>query len=167
MQKSCAQSKRLKDWVSECRESGPSRMKGLEAFREAMWKRTGLVPRFVVQQRLERFYPRLDAYESNREYFITAELPGVDLQDIELLVSSNNLTLRGDRRKTVPEEGRRLFREQLEGTFTRSLDLEEEVDPKGAKAKLSQGILHITLPKLHVTVEETEEVKIQVEESEG
>ena len=167
MQKNCAHSKRLKDWVSECRESGPPRLKGLEAFREAMWKRTGLVPRFVVQQRLERFYPRLDVYESNRDYFITAELPGVDLQDIELLVSSNNLTLRGDRRKTVPEEGRRLFREQLEGTFTRSLDLEEEVDPKGAKAKLSQGILHITLPKLHVTVEETEEVKIQVEESEG
>ena len=55
MEKNCAHSKRLKDWVSECREGGPLRLKGVEAFREAMWKRTGLVPRFVVQQRLERF----------------------------------------------------------------------------------------------------------------
>ena len=112
MQKNCAHSKRLKDWVSVCRENGPSRLKGLEAFREAMWKRTGLVPRFVVQQRLDSFYPRLDVYESNREYYVTAELPGVGRQDIELLVSSSNLTLRGDRRQAVPEEGHRLFREQ-------------------------------------------------------
>jgi HSP20 family protein len=159
----CEHSKRLKDWISDSGESRFSRLKGMEVFRDAVWKRGGLVPRFVLQQKLEQFYPRLDVYETNGEYFIMAEIPGIELKDIDLFVGPNTVKLRGERKKSVPEEGRRVFLEQLDGTFRRSLTLEDEVDPKQTKARLAQGILRITLPKRSATAEDGHRVKIEIE----
>ena len=151
----------LRDWWNDRPDACWDPVQGLQSLREEIVSRTGYAPAYVAQQRCVPFWPRIDLFETDSEYLVSAEMPGLSLDDITLSVRTNDLTIRGERRRTTIE-GRRVFLEQLDGAFSRTLTLDHEVNGKATKATLSNGILQITLPKKGATANGRSNIKIDV-----
>ena len=92
--------------------------------------------------------PSIDVSETESELKIEADLPGVDEKDLDLVISDNILTIKGEK-KTETEEKKKDFHlvERSYGSFSRSLALPFAVDPNQAKATFKNGVLSISLPK--------------------
>ena len=93
-------------------------------------------------------YPPLNVYEENDKFVISAEMPGVKVEDLNIALEGDTLTIQGKRERPV-EEGVLSFhrREIAQGSFSRALSLPRTVDPERIEARLAQGILTITLMK--------------------
>ncbi len=95
-----------------------------------------------------RAYPAVNLYELDDQFLITAEIPGVSPDSLDLSIASGVLTIRGqlEADPSVPEEQYRR-RERLHGPWERALALPERVDEEGLSAELKEGVLRIRLPK--------------------
>lgn len=90
----------------------------------------------------------VDAYQTEKNIVVKAAVAGVKLEDLQISVNNDLLTIRGKREEQKEEEKRGyLCRECYWGTFSRSLVLPTDVRPDKIKAVLQDGILTITLPK--------------------
>lgn len=95
-----------------------------------------------------RPFPSLNVYERGHRYLILAEIPGTDPESIELCVSGDTVTIRGERRRVdrvVEETFRR--QERPFGHWERRVTLPEEVISQEVTADLENGVLRIDLPK--------------------
>ena len=93
-------------------------------------------------------FPALNVTQNSDRYCVRAELPGMDSKDIEINAVHNKLTLSGTRRLEQVDELTSYHRREREsGSFSRSLMLPSEIDPARIKAKYSNGILTVSLPK--------------------
>ncbi|HZP57945.1 MAG TPA: Hsp20/alpha crystallin family protein [Dehalococcoidia bacterium] len=93
------------------------------------------------------YFP-LDMYETNDNVVVKASLPGVKPEDIDISVTGQTLTLRGEVREEHEEKGESYIRrERSQGTFFRQVTLPSEVDPNKADAVFEHGVLRLTLPK--------------------
>ncbi len=92
---------------------------------------------------------RVDVAEKNGAYAITAELPGVKKEDIQVTIDGSQVTLSAEtrREKEVPQDERLLHVERSYGKVTRSFSLPQEVDESKAEAKYRDGVLELVLPK--------------------
>src|ERR1700730_3815259 len=92
--------------------------------------------------------PSMDLSETDKEIEITAELPGLEEKDIQLNVADNVLTIRGEK-KNEREETEKDYHlvERSYGSFTRSIQLPDGVNPYSIKAVMSKGVLKVTVPK--------------------
>ena len=94
--------------------------------------------------------PAVDIYETEHELFLTAELPGIEDNDIEIKIEDNTLTLKGERKfekETKKENYHRV--ERSYGSFYRSFSIPAYIDQDKIKAEHEQGILKVSLPKKH------------------
>jgi len=92
--------------------------------------------------------PVMDVAESDKEVTVTAELPGVDPKDINIDVSGNTLTVRGEKKQEREEKDQSYhFVERSFGRFQRSVQLPASVDPNHVDAVSRNGTLTITLAK--------------------
>lgn len=97
---------------------------------------------------LESFSPRVDVKENEKEFQITAELPGIDEKDVEIGVAGDTVTIKGEKKAEKEEKGEeRYYLERSYGAFRRSFSLPCEVDADKASASYKKGVLSITLPK--------------------
>ena len=95
-----------------------------------------------------RLSPTLDIEDSDNEVLVTAELPGVDIKDVDVSVSGNILTLKGEKKDEHEEKNGGYFhRESWSGSFQRSITLPDAIDPDKVSAEMKNGVLRITLPK--------------------
>ena len=78
---------------------------------------------------------------------ITAELPGVQQDDLEITVHRDTVTLRGERQDKLDDAGAYHRRERGSGTFVRTFGLPFQVDPDKVDAKLKDGILTLSLQR--------------------
>jgi HSP20 family protein len=91
-------------------------------------------------------YPAVNMWTAGESAIVTAELAGVDLDDIEIAVENDSLTLRGRRTPDDVEESATYHRqERLYGSFSRSFRLPFRVDPETVEATLGNGVLTVTL----------------------
>jgi HSP20 family protein len=92
--------------------------------------------------------PSIDVSETDNELRIDADLPGVEEKDVDVAISDNVLTIKGEK-KAEKEEKKKDFHlvERSYGSFSRSLTLPFAADPAKAKATFKNGVLSITLPK--------------------
>jgi len=92
---------------------------------------------------------KVDVAEKNGAYAITAELPGVKKEDIQVTIDGAQVTLAAEvkREKEVQQDERVLHTERSYGKVTRSFSLPQEVDESQAQAKFRDGVLELTLPK--------------------
>jgi HSP20 family protein len=106
--------------------------------------------------------PPLDVKETKENIVVTAEIPGLSAKDVEVTISGDLLTIKGEKKqeKEEKEESYHLI-ERRYGSFSRSVRLTSEVDPKNVKASHKEGILTITLPKSEKAKEK--QIKINVE----
>ena len=93
-------------------------------------------------------YPPLNIMANAERVVVSAELPGVELKDLDLSVSGSTLTLHGSRPATELENGARLYRnERLFGEFSRTIELPFAVDGDAVNAEYKNGILSVSLPR--------------------
>jgi HSP20 family protein len=93
-------------------------------------------------------FPALNVWEEGEAVHVEAELPGLDLKDLEIYISGGNqLTLKGERKPCVPDKGVCHRQERVFGAFTRSLTLPFPVDADKVDARLENGVLHVQLTK--------------------
>ena len=92
---------------------------------------------------------KVDVAEKNGAYQISAELPGVRKEDIQVTIDGSQVSLSAEvkREKEVPQDERLLHTERSYGKVTRSFSLPQEVDEAKAEAKFRDGVLELTLPK--------------------
>ncbi len=92
--------------------------------------------------------PRIDMSETKKDIIVKAELPGLDVKDIDLSVDNGYLTISGEKRNESEEEEMNSFcRETSYGYFKRTVELPGEVDEEKIKADYKGGILKVLLPK--------------------
>lgn len=96
--------------------------------------------------------PRIEVSETQTDTCITAELPGVEQKDIEVLLTGRQLTVKGEKKSQLDEkkekEGRFMHRsERFYGAFQRMIELPYEADPKSVSATFKDGVLTVTVPK--------------------
>lgn len=94
------------------------------------------------------FSPRIDLSETEEEYTIIADLPGLNQKDIELSFSQNVLTISGKKEEEKEEKGRQYHRiERFSGQFRREIPLQDTVDDNKIEATFKDGVLTINIPK--------------------
>jgi len=94
-----------------------------------------------------RPFPAMNAWEDDKAVYAEAELPGLAMQDIEVLVMGDELTVKGERKDTEMEGVTYHRRERGVGTFSRVLRLPVQVDADKVEATLRDGVLTVKLPK--------------------
>ncbi len=106
----------------------------------------------------------LDMYETDNDYVIKVSTPGIRPEDLDVNVSNNVLTIRGElREEEKREETRYHYMERRYGTFERSVVLPTSVDVNQVHANLNNGILTVTIPK----TEEAKPHRINVQVTAG
>lgn len=93
-------------------------------------------------------YPAVNIWEDDDHLYVEAELPGMELSDLEIYVNRGNvLTLSGERKEPSQENGTWHRRERGFGKFSRLIELPNPVDADRVEAHFKQGVLTIRLPK--------------------
>ena len=106
------------------------------------------------------FAPRVDVAETDQEVKVTAELPGLDAEDVDVTVSHDVLTLKGEKKQEHEEKGEGFYRsERSYGSFQRSIPLPSTVETDKADAAFDKGVLTVKFPK---TEAETDRKQIAV-----
>jgi HSP20 family protein len=110
------------------------------------------------------WWPAVESYSKDGNVHLRVALPGVDPKDVEVTVSDDYLTIRGERKSKTDEksDGGRCVREFAYGAFERSFSLPEGVDPGKIQAKFTNGMLELTMPAPKAV--EPKKVEIQIEE---
>ncbi|TBR08604.1 MAG: Hsp20/alpha crystallin family protein [Lysobacter sp.] len=92
--------------------------------------------------------PRVDIREEAQRFVILADLPGIDPQEVEVLMDKGILSIRGERRSEVTGQTDRYSRiERRYGSFHRRFALPDSADPEGISAMGRNGVLEISIPK--------------------
>ena len=92
--------------------------------------------------------PRFEVSETDDEFCMKAELPGLDEKDIEVSMDGNELTVRGEKKREHDKKKRDYYVSEVSyGEFYRSVLLPEGVDREKVKATFKKGVLTVTLPK--------------------
>ena len=105
-------------------------------------------------------YPAIDIAEQENETVVLAELPGVKKEDVKISIEKNVLTIRGERKPyEAPDTARVLLNEVPVRPFSRSLELQHDVDGKNVSAELTDGVLRIVLPKAESARTRTIEIR--------
>ena len=92
-------------------------------------------------------FPLLNVWEDDNHYFVEAELPGMQMEDLEIFVNGSQLTIKGERKEPSGEPGTWHRRERGYGKFARIFELPHVVDAEQVNAELKHGVLTVKLPK--------------------
>jgi len=92
--------------------------------------------------------PALEMIEEDKAYRLTAELPGLKEDDVEITIADGMLTISGEKKEeSERKEKGFMLSERRYGSFQRQVGLPADVNPKGIKAKFDKGVLTVTLAK--------------------
>jgi len=107
----------------------------------------------------DEWVPAFDISENEKEYIVTAELPGMEVKDIDVTLSDGILTVKGEKKQEHEDNGKDYHRiERRYGSFHRSFRIPGKIKAEGVDANYKEGILRLTLTK----TEEDEVKKIEV-----
>ncbi len=104
-------------------------------------------------------FPSLNVWEEDDKLVVEAEVPGLKMDDLEILVSGNELTVRGQREAADQEGVCYHRRERGVGAFSRAVRLPVDIEAGKVEAQLSNGVLTIVLPKAEAARPRKVEVK--------
>jgi HSP20 family protein len=97
---------------------------------------------------LARWSPAMDLVETDDQFVLRADLPGLSEDDVKIEVEDDVLTVSGERKSSHEENKKGYFRvERSYGTFARTLTLPEGVDADGINASFDKGVLEVRIPK--------------------
>jgi HSP20 family protein len=113
-------------------------------------------------EEVSEWLPSLDLSETKNEFVVKAELPGIDPKDIDISLTNDILTIKGEKKqeKEEKEENYHLI-ERTYGSFTRAIRIPGQVQSDKINATFKNGVLKVVLPKTEET--KKKEIKIKVE----
>jgi HSP20 family protein len=92
--------------------------------------------------------PAFDISENDKEYTLTAEMPGIDAKDLDITISDGILTVKGEKKREKEDKGENYHRvERSYGSFQRSFHIPEKVKTEKVDATFKDGILKLILEK--------------------
>jgi HSP20 family protein len=137
----------MKEW-----STWHSPLRSLEIFRRDIdelfsplwgdWDRAGVPGRPVPTG----YVPQSESYLDENSFRITVDLPGIEPQDVELIVKDNQLTLKGKHKAAQEQNGNRLDQEVRYGPFARTFTLPAGVQAAEVYARYHNGVLTVTVP---------------------
>lgn len=99
---------------------------------------------------LEGKVPKMDVIERDNEVVVRAEVPGIDKKDLDVSVTDNSVTVKGETSREEKKEEENYYRCEISrGGFSRTVSLPSEVDGTKAKASFKEGLLELVIPKQH------------------
>ena len=105
--------------------------------------------------------PTADISETDREYIVRAELPGVARKDVKVTVEDGVLTLSGERQYEKEDKSERFHRvERFQGSFARSFSLPDCADASAISAESKDGTLTVHIPKTESAKPKAIDVKV-------
>ena len=116
------------------------------------------LPRFPLGQ---SWTPAVDVNETETEFFLSADMPGLDKKDVSVDIHDGIITIKGERDidNEKSTDGYRIRERQL-GSFNRSFRLPDNVNEDKVAAKFKNGVLTVTLPKTKEILPEGRQIKI-------
>jgi HSP20 family protein len=107
------------------------------------------------------FSPAVDVKETETEFIVKAEMPGIDQEDLSVSLTGDVLTISGEKKEEKEEKGENLFRiERSFGSFSRSLTVPVEIQEDKIEAKYRDGVLTLRLPKAESTKKKSIDIKV-------
>ena len=108
------------------------------------------------------FSPRVDIKEKKKKYEITADLPGVDKDDLSVTLEDGVLTIEAStsEEKTEEEDGKVIRKERRSGKFMRSFNLGLDVKEGDISAKFKDGVLTLSVPKAEASVSKPKKINV-------
>jgi HSP20 family protein len=108
----------------------------------------------------------MDAYRQGDTFYLRLDLPGIELDSIDLTVEQNVLTVRAERPTITPDEVEVIVAERPAGTFTRQVFLGDTLDPDHMTADYTAGVLTLSIPvheaakprKVEITSQDTKQI---------
>jgi HSP20 family protein len=106
--------------------------------------------------------PAVDIVETDEEYFVVADLPGIDKRDLEVSVAGSLLTIKGEKKSDQDSAKRKIFRKETwAGSFKRTVDLPAQIDSGRIAAELKDGVLAVRIAKREEAKTKLIEVAVQ------
>jgi len=94
------------------------------------------------------YSPLMNVSETESDYLVMMDLPGVEKKDVEVSLKNGILTVSGERKTSEKgDKNNRIWHETTYGTFSRSFELTLDIVEEKIKAKFNNGVLNITIPK--------------------
>lgn len=122
----------------------------------------GAPMRFTGAEAFGGAMPRVDVSETDSEYEVKAELPGMEESDINLQLANNVLTIRGEKKAEREEKEKNYYlSERSFGSFQRAIPLPSEVQEDQVKASFKSGVLTVRLPKTEQTKSQARRIEIK------
>ncbi|HTR38531.1 MAG TPA: Hsp20/alpha crystallin family protein [Bryobacteraceae bacterium] len=116
---------------------------------------------FSDQTTARPWTPAVDILETENELVLKADVPGVEMKDIDIQLENGTLTIKGERRFEKEEKDKGFHRlERSYGSFVRYFTLPDTVDPEKVKAEYNAGVLTVSLPKKEIA--KPRAIKVQV-----
>lgn len=110
---------------------------------------------------LSGFSPKVEIKEKDKQFIVSAEVPGIKENDISVTLRDNNLILEGERKTESKKEGEGYFSSEFSyGSFYRSIPLDEDVNPDSVKASYKDGILTVELEKVKASSHKSKKIPI-------
>jgi HSP20 family protein len=105
--------------------------------------------------------PKIDIAENDNDIIVKAEIPGVDPKEIDISISGDTLTIKGEKKEEKENKGKHYHRvERSYGSFTRTIGLPAHVMTDKVEAKNNHGVIEITLPKMEKA--KTKKISVKV-----
>ncbi len=116
--------------------------------------------------RSDGFLVRSNVSETDKEICITAELPGIEMKDIDVEITGNRISIKGEKvsesEEKKDEKGREFHRvERRSGSFQRTMTLPFDIDADKVSAAVKDGVLTVTVPKPPEAVKTAKKVQIK------
>ncbi len=155
--------KALAPWTGS-RPLMPTGLRGTRWFDDLRHEMDDLLAQFFGAddggQETTMFAPRANVAETEREYEITFDLPGLKPDEVNVELKENQLWVSGERRHEAEEQGKTYHRiERAYGQFRRIIPLASQVKPDAVEAEYRDGVLRITVPKSETAQPKRIEVK--------
>lgn len=106
------------------------------------------------------FTPSVDIFETEKAITLLADMPGVKAGELTVDLRDDTLTLAGEVSDSVEIPGEKVLEEYRTGRYYRQFSLSEVIDQEKIDAKLSDGVLRLTLPKVEKATPRRIEVKV-------
>lgn len=132
---------------------------------DQLWHRPWMTNLPWTTRRFEKegfnFMPRIDVFNKDNQMIVKADLPGMKREDIQVLLEEGDLVLKGERKEETKVEKDDYYRaECMYGSFYRRIPLTFEVKPEDIAAKLTDGVLEVTVPVPPEVKPEVKEIAI-------
>jgi HSP20 family protein len=126
---------------------------------DEMFRSFTSAPHMTRADFLSASWPKVEVSESEKQITVTAEIPGMEEKDVELLLRDGNLVIRGEM-KSETEEKERQWSERFYGRFERHIPVGSDIDEEKVEASFKKGVLTITCPKTARAQEKAKRITI-------